>query len=136
MKEVSCGIAFIYNNQILLVHPTNGKWYGSYGIPKGHKEKNESSEDTAIREVYEEIGVKVKKSKLGKKYTLTYITTGKILEYFIYELNDLAEIGLESIRIPKGQLQIKEVDWCGFISKDEALKRINKNQLDILKFLK
>lgn len=34
---------------------------GFWGFPKGHHEGNESPEDTAIRETYEETGITVKK---------------------------------------------------------------------------
>lgn len=32
---------------------------GYYGFPKGHLEKNEIEEQTAIRETYEEVGINV-----------------------------------------------------------------------------
>lgn len=33
---------------------------GIYGFPKGHVEAGESEEETALREIYEEVGLKVK----------------------------------------------------------------------------
>jgi 8-oxo-dGTP pyrophosphatase MutT (NUDIX family) len=32
---------------------------GTYGFPKGHMEKNETEEQTALREVFEEVGLKI-----------------------------------------------------------------------------
>lgn len=61
-----CGI--IYNdkskNLFLLVF---GKKSFKWGFPKGHMENNESEEETAIREFYEETGIKVFKEQLLEK---------------------------------------------------------------------
>ncbi len=55
-----CASAFIINpvnKKILLVkHKKNHKWTQ----PGGHMEKNETPEETALREVYEETGMRVK----------------------------------------------------------------------------
>lgn len=57
-KELSCGtLTFNDKNQLLLVKPCNRlKW----AIPKGHQELNETYEETAIRETFEETGIVVK----------------------------------------------------------------------------
>ena len=58
--EKSCG-AIIYrikddNLEFLTIsHRSDGHW----GFPKGHVEKGESEEETAIREIYEETGLQV-----------------------------------------------------------------------------
>ena len=58
-KEKSCG-AVVFNIEsgkikYLLVRNLSGV----YGFPKGHVENNETEEEIAIREVFEETGVKV-----------------------------------------------------------------------------
>ena len=56
--ENSCG-AIVFNEnteKILLVKMHNGNW----GFPKGHIEKDETKEETAIREVLEETNVRIK----------------------------------------------------------------------------
>ncbi len=58
--EVSCG-GVVYtrqNNEILYLIVKSLEGY--YGFPKGHVEGNETEEQTAIREIYEETGLKVK----------------------------------------------------------------------------
>lgn len=57
--EISCG-GVVYtrvNNEILFVIIRSIEGY--YGFPKGHVEKDEREEETAIREIYEETGLKV-----------------------------------------------------------------------------
>lgn len=54
IEEVSAGGVVIFGNAILLLRKFNGDWV----LPKGRVEKNEDIKDTALREVFEEAGVK------------------------------------------------------------------------------
>ena len=60
MKRHFCASAFVidpYTKKILLVkHKRNGRWTQ----PGGHMEINETPEETALREVYEETGLRIK----------------------------------------------------------------------------
>ena len=56
----SAGLLIIQDNKILLAHPTNAPWYGSYTIPKGKVEDGETYIDTAIRETKEERYAEIK----------------------------------------------------------------------------
>ena len=132
MKK-SAGVIIILNkNKVLLCHPTNSRWFGTYSFPKGGIEKNESEIDAAIRELREESSVVVDKSQISnikdpiivdyvnkkgeKKYKQLYL-------YVVY-INDISEIGLDSETIPTERLQMEEIDWCGFLPKQEAKSRI------------
>ena len=57
--EKSCGavVYTIVNNKIMYLLIQNLS--GIYGFPKGHMENNETEIETALREVYEEVGIKV-----------------------------------------------------------------------------
>lgn len=59
-KEKSCG-AIVYRErdglEVLLIKHKNG---GHWAFPKGHVEKKETEEETALREIKEETGLKVK----------------------------------------------------------------------------
>ena len=133
----SAGIVFIYNNKILLGHPTNHSWFNSYTIPKGHVEEGESIIQAAIRETKEEIGIILDES-LTDESTLNHIsylnTKGKkfkIVYYYVVRLDTI-----ENEIIPKEQLQLKEIDWAGFLTKEEAKDKIFwrfKELLDLLK---
>lgn len=54
-QEISAGGVVFFGNAILLLKKYNGDWV----LPKGKMEDNETIEETAIREVYEEAQVKV-----------------------------------------------------------------------------
>lgn len=131
MKK-SAGVIIILNKtKILLCHPTNSKWFGSYSFPKGGINEGESEIDGALRELREESSVIVNKNQIsnikdpivvdyvnkkGVKYKRLYL-------YTVY-INDISEIGLDSEIIPSEKLQLEEIDWCGFLSKQEAIPRI------------
>ncbi|MBU5438445.1 NUDIX hydrolase [Tissierella sp. MSJ-40] len=54
VEEVSSGGVVVFGNTILLLKKFNGDWV----LPKGRVEKGEDIRDTALREVYEEGGVR------------------------------------------------------------------------------
>lgn len=123
----SAGVIFVCDNKILLCHSINSKWYGFYMPPKGHIEENESEEEAAIRETFEEIGVGINESMLGKKHIIKYLRGGRVFkEVVIFEclLNSLDDIGLKSEILPKEQLQLEEIDDARFMNKEEASVRI------------
>ena len=66
MKRHFCASAFVidpYTKKVLLIrHKKNGRWTQ----PGGHIEGNETPEEAALREVYEETGLRVK--LLGERF--------------------------------------------------------------------
>jgi hypothetical protein len=52
--------------------------------------------------------------------------------YYICKINDLAEVGLESEKVPKDQLQAEEIDWAKFVTAEEAYPITSRSQLIIL----
>jgi 8-oxo-dGTP pyrophosphatase MutT (NUDIX family) len=135
--KTSAGLAIIYDNKVLLAHTTNRGWYGSYGIPKGGIEEGESKLDAAIRETKEEVGISVPKNLIDKtEYTFTLTTRKykytKIVYYYVVKIDDLNQIGLKDLKVPKKQLQVEEVDWAGFMDYKEAIKRVMKSQLSVI----
>lgn len=57
MHEFSVGAIIFNQHKVLLIHQKNGD---HIGFPKGHVECQESIEETALREVKEEVGLDVK----------------------------------------------------------------------------
>ena len=66
--EKSCGaVLYTYDNNILkyllIVNQD-----GIYGFPKGHMENDETEEEAALREIYEEVGIKAHFMNNFKEY--------------------------------------------------------------------
>lgn len=54
MEEISAGGVVVYKDKVCLLRKYRGEWV----LPKGRNEAGESLEETALREVYEESGLK------------------------------------------------------------------------------
>jgi 8-oxo-dGTP diphosphatase len=130
----SAGLVVIQDNRILLVHPTNSPWWGTYSIPKGEIDKNEDPLEAAIRETQEETGIKIKKEDIDTRFNniIEYRDNQgelyKKVHYFVAFPKKLIE--KENLKP-----QYKEVDWIGFVSKKEAQKRIFGRFKSLLIFL-
>ena len=110
--EKSCGCVIIKYGKVLLVYEHNAK---IWGLPKGHVEDGETEEETAIREVKEEVGLKSSIIE-GYRYTTNYIVKDNInkdVVYFLAEVN-------EDMIIPRPG----EIDMAGWFTQKEALKII------------
>ena len=71
IKSKCCGSIIFRDGKYLLVkHKEEGG--GHWDFPKGHIEQGESEEETALREIYEETGLKVEIIK-GFKESINYI---------------------------------------------------------------
>lgn len=134
----AAGIAIVYNDMIMLVHPSGSPADSSnYGIPKGKIETGEDPLDAALREVKEEVGIEVNPLDLDSEAFTSpkYDQDGQLkshLIYFILKIDNLSDIGLDSLEVPQDQLQLEEVDWAGFIKISEAYSKINRYQAIIL----
>ena len=123
MKE-SSGLVLIKDNKILLCHPTNACWSGTYSIPKGHLETSETNKNAAIRETSEEVGIIIPESMIEhkKEYCVEYKDkNGKLYKKVYYYV---VEVGKYPDILPKEQLQIEEVDYAAFFTKEEAKDKI------------
>lgn len=83
-KEKSCG-AVVYRKregktEILLIRHANG---GHWAFPKGHVEKKETEEETALREIREETGLTVKLKK-GFREQVSYSPKEGVMKDVIY----------------------------------------------------
>lgn len=135
----AAGIAVIWNKQLLLVHGTG---YGDdeWTIPKGEVDPGENLIEAAIRELEEEIGVKIDKSLLKgqKPAKIVYRSeTGKKkrLNFFEIHINDLSEIGLDKPKIDKTKLQLDEVDKSEFFTKKKVESKLDRRMADIIHFV-
>ena len=111
IKEVSAGVVVFKDDLVLIIKHKNGH----IDFPKGHVEGNETLEEAAIREVFEETGIKCKIDS-DDKYMITYSPKEGVIKdvyYFIgsYESGELKP-------------QLEEVKYTKFVSIDEALNSI------------
>lgn len=121
--KTSAGIAIIWKNKVLLAHASNAAWHKTYSPPKGLMEEGEDAIDTAIREVWEEIGIRFKKEQLLAPIEVPYNDhkgrTFKVVIVFPVKIKSLEEIGLDAEFIPRSQMQLKEIDDARFFSVGE-----------------
>jgi len=130
--KISAGTLIKYENKFLFCHPTNASWVGSFGPAKGGVDKDETLLVAALRETLEEIGVTITEDMISdteKPIEVIYFKNKKkdVIHKKVYlylvEINNLSEIGLNTEILPKEQLQTTEVDWAGFLSKDEIIEK-------------
>ena len=82
--EKSCGAVVFrekdYKKQILLIRHVNG---GHWAFPKGHVEKDETEEQTALREILEETGLSV---RLDNRYrqVVSYSPRKDVIKDVVY----------------------------------------------------
>lgn len=142
-RSDSAGIAIVYTNpeskkpMILLVHPTGSSWVkATMGIPKGRMEDGESPEEAAFRETFEETGLRIRPDQVELGIQTAEVWSGtkfkNNIHYLICRISELSEIGLSSMRVPKEQLQLEELDWAGFMDIEEAYTHVSAAQRIIL----
>jgi 8-oxo-dGTP pyrophosphatase MutT (NUDIX family) len=135
--KITAGIVLLFNNKILLIHPTNGSWRNNTcGIPKGKVEDGEDVFEAALRELREETGILLEPSLVDPTpnsvdFYQAKRPSGKLV-YFVCEISSLDEIGLSDMRLPTSMLQVEEVDWAKFVGRDEAYSLVTSAQLIIL----
>jgi 8-oxo-dGTP pyrophosphatase MutT (NUDIX family) len=119
------GIICCSNNKILIVR---GRKTGIWSLPKGHFKGNELAHECALREMYEETGIVLKKNDY-KSIQKLYVA-----EYFIYNLND------EIIPIIHDKNEISEAGWYSLNELNEfhcnvdimyLINRVNKGLIYI-----
>ena len=147
MKKQSAGLLlYRWQNkklEILLVHPGGPFWKnkddGSWSIPKGEYNDEESPLDAAIRETEEEIGKRV----VGKFIELTPVKlkSGKVIHAWAVN----AEFDADTLNCnffemewpPKSGLKqsFPEVDRAAWFSIDGAKQKINSGQIPLIEQL-
>lgn len=93
----------------------------------GHIEYEETREEAAIRELYEEIGIKVTKDELIQ--IDTYLNKVRLndnvyLNHFTYLFIIKKDIDIEKIKI-----QLDEIDSVKYVTKDELVNLFDNNEM-------
>ena len=129
--SISAGTAILYQNKILLCHPTTLPWVNSFSPPKGGIDNDETLLEAALRETSEEVGIHLDVSQISNPddpIEVLYISKKaelfKKAYIFIVKIKSLSEIDASNEVLDKSRLQASEVDWAGFMTKEEADKKI------------
>lgn len=147
MQKKSAGILLyrFHNNltEVLLVHPGGPFWVkkdlGAWSIPKGEFDEDEKPLDAAIREVEEELGIKV----AGKFIELSPVKQkgGKAIYAWALQGNfNAKEIKSNTFEMewpPKTGItkSFPEVDKAAWFNLNEAKEKINKGQVPLIEGL-
>lgn len=132
---VSAGLALVSRGRLLLCHPTRAAWLATYSIPKGLVEPGETLADAAIRETKEEIGIEVHRDALHPGGEIKYDTKeGKITKVVHWFLADISALDPPDV-LPKEWLQANEVDWAGFLGREEAERRVLRRFAPLLSLI-
>ena len=109
---------FIENNESkYLIQKRSKEHNGKYGITSGHVSENEKAEEGAIREIKEELGLKIN----PKELTPFFNTQIGKNTYNFYHLKK--DINLNNL-----QLQTEEVEKVKWCTKKEIEELINENK--------
>ena len=117
--EKSCGIIVFKDEKVLMVHQINDIW----GFPKGHVEENETEEETALREVYEETGIRARIIPSFREVN-TYSPRENVMKDVIFFVGTCLDTNIN--------MQLTEIDKCEFVPiKDVTEKLSHKELIDI-----
>lgn len=119
----TCGILITDGVNLLICHPTNES---IWDIPKGRQDSGENDITTAIRETFEETGLKIKKSKLVSLGVWPY-KPGKQLSLFLHSVKDMPDISMLVCNsyVKDGYYQFPEMDAYDILPIEDAVKKLN-----------
>lgn len=97
-------------NEILMINRNKPPFMGMWNAVGGHIEKGETPEQCAVREIYEESGIKVSSAKVISVFTWNYDD-----EIGYATLSELQAGGDSSLSFPlstaEGIVDFKDIDW-------------------------
>jgi 8-oxo-dGTP diphosphatase len=98
---IGIGVIVIKEGRVLLGKRKNAHGAGGWQFPGGHLEYNETIEDCAMREVFEETGIRIREVRLGPYTNDIFLQEGKhYVTLFVIASYD------------SGSLKVKEPDKC------------------------
>ena len=129
--KISAGTFIIYKNKVLMCHPTTLPWTNSFSPPKGGVDEGETLLEAAIRETREEVGIYLTPDQISNEddpIEVLYINKAGVLfkkvYIFLVKIKSLSEINSSTEVLDKARLQPSEVDWAGFMTKEEVENKI------------
>ena len=102
--------ALLDQNRILLIKRARGDYAGLWGLPGGKVENDEHLSDAAIREVYEESGIRARfKSFLGLVSELL-VENGRVVQHFLLHVCELVPGSVDITSDAEGRLEWFAID--------------------------
>ena len=139
MTEITCGVFLVdSDNKLLIVHSTNAPWT-TWGIPKGLLNPGEAESAAAVRELFEETGIKIDEQDLVYLGSAKYNKRNKILRGFYAKVDfqiDPKTLSCTSYVERKDGNRFPEVDKFLAIHIDDADKMLHHSQVDLLASLR
>lgn len=140
-----CGIIVCDASQRYLL--VFGKKSGKWGFPKGHQEEGETEEETALRELKEETGIRLTKNVLEERirfknniyFNYTTSSPGEGLQVHIQDTNEILKASWFSVSemmdLPKEIINYGLKSWLNHILATDNLTRHTKfvHPMDSLK---
>jgi bis(5'-nucleosidyl)-tetraphosphatase len=116
-QEKSCGAVVFHQTDkeieyLLLRHRNGNHW----GFPKGHVEAGETENETALREIYEEAGLRVRLLE-GFRQTVEYAPYENSWKQVVYFIGEAEE--------PKFVCQWEEVQECRWVGYESGLNLLS-----------
>lgn len=123
--EKSCGvIIFTRTNEeikFLIIESISG----DFGFPKGHVEAEETETQTALREVFEEVGIKPSLIDGFREVVEYYIPSVDVQKQVVYFLGKYENQEIS--------IQAEELKSAGLYTAEEAIKLFkHQNNVDLL----
>lgn len=122
--------------KVLVVHPGGPLFWNEpdqhWGVPKGHVEKNENIEKSAIREFEEETGMTLPRTPLKFIGEFDLFKTKKMFLYAVEGDGQFVKSNMFEMEWPKGSGQMRsfpENDDGRWMSFDELKPRLAKSQV-------
>ena len=97
------------DNKILMINRNKPPFMGMWNALGGHVEKNETEEMCAIREIYEESGIKVDNIDLISVSTWNY--DDDVIYVYVSTLGDNIDINKYPLKTNEGIIDFKDIDW-------------------------
>lgn len=112
-KKLSCGVIVVANGKVLIQHVTN---QSHWDIPKGTQQLGETTAETAVRELFEETGLKVSESQL--------INLGW------YEYNRFKDLYLYLVKIP--DLDLSTLKCTSSFTDEDGITHIEADEYKLV----